>query len=100
MDNYFRPTVTAAIDSLFVPAEREIITELLIEECNAKHLRTTSADALERIQLAVIKISEGDVDKFLAAARTAQMDWRDVLVMAGFGYDLKAHLKWVEQFHE
>ena len=97
-DSPLRPTVTNAIAALFEAKDRESITEVLIEECNAERLRTTNADAVERIQLAVIKLSEGNVEKFLSAVHTAQVDWRDTLVWAGFGNDLKAHLKWAEKF--
>lgn len=55
-----RPTVTDAIEALFAPKNHEIVTEMLAEECNAERLRTNNADTLERIQLAVIKLSEGD----------------------------------------
>ena len=92
-----RPTVTAIIKALFEAKDRETVTEILVEECNAERLYTTSPDAVERIQLAVLKLSNGEVDKFLAAAELAQLDWRDVLFASGFGRDLKAHLKWADE---
>jgi hypothetical protein len=51
---------------------------------------------IERIQLAALKVSEGDAGKFLEAAALARMDWRDLLMAAGFGYDVEEHLRWVE----
>jgi len=96
MDNALRPTVVAAIKALFAPKEREFIAEMLLEECNAEKLYTSSEEAVERIQLAVLKISNGDVEKFLTAAELVQIDWRDALMAAGFGNDVKAHLKWAE----
>ena len=96
-DTQLRPTVIASIKCLFEPEDRETITEILVEECNAERLYTTSADAVERIQLAVLKLSNGEVDKFLAAAELAQLDWRDVLVASGFGSDVKTHLKWADE---
>jgi hypothetical protein len=45
----------------------------------------------------VLKLSKGEVDKFLAAAELAQLDWRDVLVASGFGSDVKAHRKWADK---
>lgn len=91
-----RPNVTAAITALFAPEEQETVATMLIEECNAVQLHSSSADGLERIQLAVLKLSNGEVDTFLAAAELAQLDWRDALMAAGFGEDLEAHLKWVQ----
>ena len=92
-----RPNVTGVIAILFTPEEHETVTEMLTEECNAERLYTSSEDAIERIQLAVLRLSNGEIDKFLAAIELAQIDWRDVLVAAGFGNDLKAHLKWAKK---
>jgi len=97
-DSSLHPTVTAAFAALCSPDERETVTDLLVEECNAEHLYTTNANLIERVQLAVLKISNGEVDKFLATAEMAQVDWRDALVVAGFGEDVNAHLKWAEEF--
>jgi len=83
---------------LFTTEENTTVIEILTEECNGARLYTTSEDAIERIQLAVLKLSNGEVDKFLAAAELAQLDWRDVLVAAGFGNDLEAHTKWAAAF--
>ena len=99
-DSPLSTTVAASIAVLFDSKNFETVTEMLTEECNAKRLRTTSADGLERIQLAVLKLSNGEVDKFLAAVELAQLDWRDVLVAAGFGNDLEAHLTWAEEIQE
>ena len=96
MNKSLRPTVTTAIAVLFEAKDRETITEMLTEECSAERLHTTSADAVEPIQLGVLKLSNGEVGKFLAAAKLTQIDWRDMLVAAGFGEDVKAHLKWAD----
>ena len=87
----------AAIECLFTPDERKTIAKLLIEECNAEKIYASSEAGIERIQLAVLKLSDSDTDKFLAAIELAQIDWRDVLMAAGFGNDLEAHLKWAEE---
>ena len=91
------PNVIAVITNLFAPDEHKAITKILIEECNAKKLYASSEKGVERIQLAVLKLSNGDIDKFLAAVELAQLDWRDVLVAAGFGNNLDAHSKWVNK---
>ncbi|MGB7874619.1 MAG: hypothetical protein WBL25_09570 [Anaerolineales bacterium] len=98
--NSLRPSVIAAIANLFTLYERETITTMLIEECTAEKLYSSSAEGVERIQLAVLKLSQGNADKFLAAIELAHLDWRDVLVAAGFGIDLRAHLKWAEEIIE
>lgn len=86
-----------AIENLFTPDERETITDMMIEECNAEKIYNSNEAEVERIQLAVLKLSDGDADRFLAAIGLAQIDWRDVLVAAGFGYDVEAHLKWADE---
>jgi hypothetical protein len=91
-----RPSVIVVAKMLFKSEERTII-DILTEECNGERLHSNSKDSIERIQLAVLKLSNGKVDKFLAAAELAQLDWRDALVSAGFGDDPKAHLKWVNK---
>jgi hypothetical protein len=44
-----------------------------------------------------LKVSGGEAGRFLEAAALAQMDWRDVLMAAGFGSDLEAHIGWAEK---
>jgi hypothetical protein len=92
-----RPNVIGVIAIMFTSEERDTITEMLMEECNAKRLYTSSEDTVERIQLAVLKLSNGNAEKFLAAAELAQLDWRDALMAAGFGNDVEAHLNWAEE---
>ena len=94
--NVLRPTVSSVIAALFSPDERTTIAEIIVEECNAERLHSSSPERLERIQLAILKLSNGEVDRFLAAAELARLDWRDVLVAAGFGNDLNAHLEWAD----
>ncbi len=52
-----RTTVITSITALFDSDQREIVTDMLAEECSAKRLRTTSADLVERVQLVVLKLS-------------------------------------------
>jgi len=50
--------------------------------------------SLERIRFAALKLSEGDLGKLHYAVDVANRDWRDVLVAAGFGNDVRAHEAW------
>jgi hypothetical protein len=54
--------------------------------------------SVERVQLAALKISKGDIDALLEAIRIAQIDWRDVLVAAEFATSLSAHTEWAAAF--
>jgi hypothetical protein len=58
------------------------------------HSQDYDAEAMERIWLATLKLSIGSITAFENAVLLAQVDWRDVLMGAGFGSDLEAHLKW------
>jgi len=49
---------------------------------------------MERIRFAVLKLSEGNIEKLVQGIELAQTDWRDLLMMAGFGEDVEAHDKW------
>ena len=70
-------------------------TVAVIEGLFGKAERGVVADLLERVRFAVLKISNGDIGELREAVRHAQIDWRDVLVAAGFGERL-AHREWAE----
>ena len=84
---------------LFADSERETVVELLEQQCGVNLPLTGlwGEAQFERLWLAVLKLSEGDITKLREAARVAQTDWRDVLVAAGFGHSLEAHRQWARQ---
>jgi hypothetical protein len=96
-----RPTVSPEtrrrIDRLFAPHLRDEVADLLALECGRNlPLRQDASDAaLERIQFAALKQSGGDMDALVAAIELAQIDWRDLLVVAGFAMDVQAHEHWL-----
>jgi len=50
-----------------------------------------------RIFAAVLKTSGNSIEKFEQTIDLAKSDWRDVLVNAGFGNDIKKHEKWIKE---
>ena len=50
---------------------------------------------IERIESAVLRISQGSIEKLQSAIDLAELDWRDVLVAAEFANDLSAHKAWL-----
>ena len=48
----------------------------------------------ERLRFAVIKLALQGPQMFRVAAELFRVDWRDLLVNAGFADDLEAHEKW------
>lgn len=53
-----------------------------------------SAAELERIRIAAIRVSGGFIDALCDAIELADVDWRDLLLSAGFADDIDAHLTW------
>lgn len=49
---------------------------------------------LDRLRIAAIKLSGGAIEGLVDALVLAETDWRDLLVSAGFGHDVKAHESW------
>lgn len=84
------------INSLFLENQREEVVELLKLECgdNIPFCEDRDKYDMERIRFAVLKLSEGKMVKLVEAIELAQIDWRDLFMAAGFGYDVEAHKKW------
>lgn len=89
-------TIKCCIQKLFLPEHRAAAERLLSEECSHSLplLKATDKEAIERVQLATLKVSAGSLEKLITAVELAQRDWRDVLVAAGFAQDVQAHKKW------
>lgn len=84
------------VDALFDGPARETAAELLMTHCAANLPLWVNADerGLERIRFAVLKLSNGDLTELRRAVQMAQVDWRDVLVAAGFGHSVRVHESW------
>ena len=64
---------------LFTPANAEEI----IAAFNATELPLIANNG-ERVCLAILQLSQGDMERFRRELRQARIDWRDTLVAAGF----------------
>jgi hypothetical protein len=84
-----------AMAALFPQHEVAKAEDLLIERCG-KSLpgMSASAAALERVRLAALRVSGGHLNRLHDAVALAQIDWRDLLVAAGFADDVHAHEAW------
>lgn len=69
----------------FGPDEVDTILGLLVHAVPAEPGGSPEGD--ERVQAAVILLSDGDTQRFLEALTMAQTDWRDVLVAAQLADD-------------
>lgn len=91
------PETMKRVARLFAPDEVDAVARLLVEQCgnNLPFLDKLDATGLERYRFAALKLSEGRLDKLQAAVELARIDWRDLLVNAGFADDVHAHARWL-----
>jgi hypothetical protein len=90
------PLVVQRVDALFDKTLRDSAIELLREQCGMglPLMHTAVPGDYDRIRLAVVKLSGGTIEGLERGIQEARIDWRDVLLGAGFGYDVEAHLHW------
>lgn len=90
------PGARARLERLFRPEERKEAARLLTRECgsNLPLLGDRDAAGLDRFRFAALKVSGGRMPALRDAIRLAQVDWRDLLVAAGFAHDPLAHERW------
>jgi hypothetical protein len=89
--------VKSVVERVFSTNEIELAKTLLIHDCgnNVPQCEEHTPEKMDRIRLAAIKSSNGVYAKLVEAVSLANTDWRDLLMAAGFGYDIDAHNKWV-----
>jgi hypothetical protein len=87
------PEIEKRIELLFEPEDREEVRCLLVKECG-ENIPMWKSAGLERLRLAVLKLSEGKVDRVRQWVNEAKIDFRDVLMAAGFG-DGESHKAWM-----
>lgn len=63
-------------------------------EAASLHRPSLSTASLERVRIAAIRVSRGSLPGLLQAIDLGQTDFRDLLMAAGFGRDVEAHLYW------
>jgi len=91
------PLVAAVLVRQFPSADLTALADLLLSDCGSNLPLVADEALLERIRLAVLRLAGGHSAAVLDHIRAAQIDWRDVLVAAGFGNDLRAHLVWATE---
>ena len=89
--------VREKIDLVFAPHLRDEASQMIQHDCgfSLPLFRTIKPDDYDRIRFAVIKLSKGNLEALKQVIAEAHIDWRDVLMGAGFGYDIEAHLHWI-----
>lgn len=81
---------------LFPEQQHAEVEKCLLAMCgdNLPGVETGYALLAERIRFAVLKLSGGDTAKLQDAIAGAAVDWRDILVSAGFASHAQQHLAW------
>lgn len=90
------PGTVERLNRVFRPELREDAARMLAEECGDSLPFHEDADPkrCERVRFAVIKLSGGDLTGLQRWIDDANVDWRNVLMDAGFGFDPEAHMDW------
>jgi hypothetical protein len=85
---------TRRLEPLFAPEDQPEAIKLLVTRCgnNLSFLERYTPVELERFQFAALKLSAGTLSKLREAVALAEVDWRDLLVVAGFANSVTAHL--------
>jgi hypothetical protein len=88
-------TTQERIRELFSPGHHVEVAEILERECgnNLPFMEKADASRLERLQLAALTLSQGDMGKLREAVELAKTDWRDLLVAASKA-EAPASKKW------
>lgn len=90
------PLTPAARDRaarLFSGTELELVVTELETECGAGLCPGWSAEQLDRVHFAVLKLSSGSLELFDQAVGLAKTDVRDLFLAAGFEQP-GAHVRW------
>jgi hypothetical protein len=90
------PDTRQRLNVVFATSNRARAERLLVNECgnNLPFCQDFDPDQLERIRYAAMKLSRGTLDGLRKAIALAKLDWRDLLMSAGFGYDVTEHQRW------
>jgi hypothetical protein len=91
------PRLAAKLAAIFPPEDRTFAEQWLIAECGSDlPLIHSAPELLQRVRAAALKFSQGSLDRLALATRSAQQDWRDLLMAADFGQDVHAHQAWLD----
>jgi hypothetical protein len=90
------PATWEKIQQVFSPEHQADAASTLVNECgnNLPFCKNKDQYGLERIRFAVLKLSDGDMGTLRYWVDIAKVDWRDVLMAAGFGHSPTAHKEW------
>ena len=86
-----RSDVAGHLDALFAAEDRPSARRLLGQIQPGLLAPGASREELARCRIAALKLSGGKVPRLKHAIALARLDYRDLLMAAGFGHDVRAH---------
>lgn len=92
MTHNLSATVGDHIERLFEIKEQAEAIRLVLQI----HQTGSGGQALNRCEIAALKISDGSLNKLKWAVDLYHVDFRDLLMSAGFGHDTGAHTRWTK----
>jgi hypothetical protein len=96
MNNFeFSDICNSVLKIYFVNNDFFKAKELLIS-LGINELPLLDISNIDRIRLAIIKFSNGNIDELINAIKLAKNDWRDLLVATDFAENSKSHMLWAE----
>lgn len=92
------PRIAALIDAHCPPERAAAVRRLLSDECSLTLPLVTpeSIQLIERFQAGVLRTTRWDPEFITPRIRLAQVDWRDLLVAAGFATSVTTHVTWLD----
>lgn len=90
---------TLLIEALFEGSFRQRIISALVNEVGdtIPFCEQETPEGMDRIRFAVIKLIDEDWKNIDYAVKEAQIDWRDLLLAAEFGYSVDEHNRWYDK---
>ncbi len=90
------PATWEKVQQVFFSEKQAEAARILVSECGngLPFCQDMDEYGLERIRFAVLKLSGGNIDTLRHWVQVAKIDWRDVLMAAGFGHSPTAHTEW------
>ena len=90
-----RPETQRRVALLFSEEKRAEATRLLVEDCGYNLAGVgRNGDLVQQVRYAALKVSKGDLDRLRQAIGVAKLDYRDIIVKAGF-LTATAHKRWM-----
>jgi|GEM_PF-2452171 len=94
MDNFLSSRIKELV-RYYHPDNPKIVEDLLHSFCRKLQLRESSS-GYDRICMAILKVGEGSKENIEGAIQLGELDWRDLLVKAGFAHTVDAHKIWAD----